>query len=176
MAGTLQVENLIGPTSGANTNTISIPSGQTLHAPGHVIQFHQHRYSNQHTCQSSNAYQDVAYSSFTFTPKSNNSKLFIESNVSVRINGDAQGCATRIVVDGVPYDTPVTSHEWYFNHKAAGDADYYNRLVKSSYVNNTTTSARTIKLQVSNYQGDTDTILNFAGRFQTVICVWEIAQ
>ena len=43
MAGTLQVENLIGPTSGANTNTVSIPSGQTLHAPGHVIHCEQQK-------------------------------------------------------------------------------------------------------------------------------------
>jgi hypothetical protein len=35
---TLQVENLIGPTSGSNANKVIIPSGQTLHAPGHVIQ------------------------------------------------------------------------------------------------------------------------------------------
>ena len=35
---TLQVENLIGPTSGSNANTVLIPSGQTLYAPGHVIQ------------------------------------------------------------------------------------------------------------------------------------------
>ena len=165
MSSTLYVDSLIEKTS-----------GNGVHIPGHVIQFHQHRYSNEHTCQSSDAYQDVASSSFTFTPKSNNSKLFIESNVSVRINGDAQGCATRIVVDGVPYDTPAASHEWYFNFSATGTADYYDRLIKSSYVNNTTTSARTIKLQVSNYSGDTDTKLNFLGRFQTVICVWEIAQ
>jgi hypothetical protein len=157
-------------------NIVEKTTGNGVHIPGHVIQFHQHRYSNEHTCQSSNAYQDVASSSFTFTPKSNNSKLFIESNVSVRINGDAQGCATRIVVDGVPYDTPVTSHEWYFNFAGTETADYYDRLIKSSYVDNTTTSARTIKLQVSNYNGDTDTRLNFSGRFQTVICVWEIAQ
>jgi hypothetical protein len=37
MAGTLQVENLIGPTSGANTNTVSIPSGQTLDASGATL-------------------------------------------------------------------------------------------------------------------------------------------
>jgi hypothetical protein len=38
MAGTLQVENLIGPTSGANANKIIIPSGQELSAAGHVVQ------------------------------------------------------------------------------------------------------------------------------------------
>ena len=35
---TLQVENLIGPTSGSNANKVIIPSGQTLYAAGHVVQ------------------------------------------------------------------------------------------------------------------------------------------
>jgi hypothetical protein len=38
MSGTLQVGNIIGPTTGADANKVIIPSGQTLHAPGHVIQ------------------------------------------------------------------------------------------------------------------------------------------
>ena len=44
MAGTLQVENLIGPTSGSNANKVLIPSGQTLDASegfippaGHIV-------------------------------------------------------------------------------------------------------------------------------------------
>ena len=35
---TLHVENLKGLSSGGNANKIIVPSGQTLHAPGHVIQ------------------------------------------------------------------------------------------------------------------------------------------
>ena len=35
---TLHVENLKGPTSGANANKIIVPSGQTLYPSGHVIQ------------------------------------------------------------------------------------------------------------------------------------------
>ena len=38
MASELTVQTLRGPTSGANADTVLIPSGQTLHAPGHVIQ------------------------------------------------------------------------------------------------------------------------------------------
>ena len=38
MASELTVQTLRGPTSGANAGTVLIPSGQTLHAPGHVIQ------------------------------------------------------------------------------------------------------------------------------------------
>jgi len=35
---TLKVENLTGITSGANANKVIVPSGQTLIAPGHVLQ------------------------------------------------------------------------------------------------------------------------------------------
>ena len=35
---TLHVENLKGLSSGGNANKIIVPSGQTLTAPGHVIQ------------------------------------------------------------------------------------------------------------------------------------------
>ena len=166
MTSRLLVDKIEGKTT---AGTVQMPEGM-------VIQFKQHRYSDEHTCQSSNAYQDVTASSFTFTPKLSNSKLFIESNVSVRINGDAQGCATRIVVDDVAYDTPTQSHEWYFNGPGTDTQDYYDRLVKNSYVDNTSTNTRTIKLQVSNYAGSTNTKLNFLGRFQTVITVMEIAQ
>ena len=38
MASELTVQTLRGPTSGTNADTVLIPSGQTLHAPGHVIQ------------------------------------------------------------------------------------------------------------------------------------------
>ena len=37
MEGTLTVQNIEGPSSGSNANKIIIPSGQTLVAPGHVI-------------------------------------------------------------------------------------------------------------------------------------------
>ena len=43
---TLHVENLKGPTSGANANTIIVPSGQSFSAPGHVVQV-GHTYNHQ---------------------------------------------------------------------------------------------------------------------------------
>ena len=38
MASELEVTTIRGLSSGANANQILVPSGQTLHAPGHVIQ------------------------------------------------------------------------------------------------------------------------------------------
>ena len=37
MTGTLQVENIIGPTTGSNTNTVTIPSTQTLDVSGGTL-------------------------------------------------------------------------------------------------------------------------------------------
>ena len=38
MASELQVTTIRGVPTGANANQINIPAGQTLHAPGHVLQ------------------------------------------------------------------------------------------------------------------------------------------
>ena len=38
MASELTVQTIKGPTSGANANTVLVPSGHNLHVPGHVIQ------------------------------------------------------------------------------------------------------------------------------------------
>ncbi len=90
MAGTLQVENLIGPTSGANANTVSIPSGQTLHAPGHIIQTVSNsvdrsvQFSNLTT---SNTVSATNVLSCAITPKLNNSQIMITTYVQWSVEG-----------------------------------------------------------------------------------------
>ena len=72
---TLQVENLIGPTSGSNANKVIIPSGQTLHAAGHVIQTISNTVTSRQTSSSTTfVATDVAA---TITPKFSNSKILI---------------------------------------------------------------------------------------------------
>jgi len=81
MAGTLTVQNLQGPSSGANANTVLIPSGQTLYAPGHVLQTVQGSLNS-----SDNGGFFLTTTSYTFTsavlnasitPSSSNSKILI---------------------------------------------------------------------------------------------------
>ncbi len=78
MAGTLQVENLIGPTTGANTNTVLVPSGQTLHAPGHTIQTVSGTYSTAGSTVSTTAVQ--AWTGVSITPKFSTSLIKVECN------------------------------------------------------------------------------------------------
>lgn len=86
---TLHVENLKGPTSGANANTIIVPSGQSFSAPGHVVQV-GHTYNHQVS-----AHQTIASTSLvgsgvtcTLTPLSTNNKFIISWTVSMVYGGN----------------------------------------------------------------------------------------
>lgn len=79
--GTLTVQTLQAPTSGANANTILVPSGQTVKSAGTIIQTVRSEYRT---------YTTLASSSFTatgltgtITPKFSNSKILI----TLLING-----------------------------------------------------------------------------------------
>mgnify|MGYP005989831973 CR=1 FL=1 len=106
MAGTLQVENLIGPTSGANANKIIIPSGQTLDASsgfipasGQVVQ--EQIYTNStRTYYSANTWV-TAFPTQTFTKKydASTTKLILKAQVPVR-GSWSHANAPSINVDG----------------------------------------------------------------------------
>jgi len=78
---TLTVQTLQAPTIGANANTILVPSGQTVHAAGHVIQVVQGQTSNQvDVSPSLNAWTEVYGNSapiVSITPKFASSKIYI---------------------------------------------------------------------------------------------------
>ena len=75
MSGTLQVGNIIGPTTGADADTVLIPSGQTLHAPGHVIQVVQSTLATE-TASTSSTFSNTGLS-LSITPNSNTSKIMV---------------------------------------------------------------------------------------------------
>ena len=76
--GTLTVQTLQAPTSGANANKVLIPSGHTLHATGHVLQV-------QETSDLSSSSINISSSSLTatgiicsITPQKNDSIILID--------------------------------------------------------------------------------------------------
>ena len=68
----------------ATGNTITIPTGHTLVAPGHVLQCVSNIYTQQLSMQSS-TYSDIF--SVTLTPKSSNSKFAIDALMTFSDNG-----------------------------------------------------------------------------------------
>ena len=116
---TLQVENLIGPTSGSNANKVIIPSGQTLHAAGHVIQVISNQFTASTTINST-AFSNLVETSIT--PSSTSSKVLViynynslwknsgstpaEGNFTLYKNG-----SSWLVVDGItPYNSAATNN------------------------------------------------------------------
>ena len=76
MAGTLITQNIQGPSSGANANKILIPSGQTLYAPGHVLQVVQGTKDAGMNWTSSTSFIDTELS-VSITPTTTSSKILI---------------------------------------------------------------------------------------------------
>lgn len=86
---TLQVENLIGPTSGSNANKVIIPSGQTLDASngfvapaGSVIQV-KNFYDASRPSSTSNSFVDSGVSTSFDQELQTSSKVFIHVNWSI---------------------------------------------------------------------------------------------
>lgn len=100
MASELIVQTLKGPTSGANANKVIIPSGQTLTAPGHVIQVVN---SNIAGNSASTTATDWVNSSLTIsiTPKFATSKIYVIANGGVGVNNGSTDsrCDLRLLED-----------------------------------------------------------------------------
>tara|TARA_Y100000592_G_C5452198_1_gene309356 strand:+ start:256 stop:774 length:519 start_codon:yes stop_codon:yes gene_type:complete len=80
MAGTLTVQNIEGPSSGANANKVILNTGQTLYAPGHVVQVVQATYATE-TVSGSGSFTDTGLS-VSITPTSTSSKVLVMVNVA----------------------------------------------------------------------------------------------
>ena len=140
---TLQVENLIGPTSGSNANKVIIPSGQTLHAAGHVIQTISNTVTSRQTSSSTTfVATDVAA---TITPKFSNSKILITICSAFSTEGAGRGIICTIFRGS----TNVTGSSSGMM-QGLTDSSSGTRLragVNLSYMDNpNTTSATTYKL------------------------------
>lgn len=112
---TLVVENLQGPSTGTNANTITIPSGQVLNAPGIVLQVVQSVYSTLTTVTSS-SWTNTPFTG-TITPSKSTSKVLAlcqipmagtntSSNECIglgRLYRDASNHSGYIVINGYDY-------------------------------------------------------------------------
>ena len=146
---TLQVENLIGPTSGSNANKVLIPSGQTLHAPGHVIQTVNTATTSQFSTNSTSM-QTVL--SCNITPKFSTSKVLININAMLYKSASGTGSTgasfLTIYRDGAaipeayfPQSSGTsTAHAYAWWFTAATENIYH---MSRSFVNAPSTSSQT---------------------------------
>ena len=165
----------------ARTGTnIEIPTGHTLQAPGHVIQFQHVNFTNNITISSS-TFTDITGGTLTITPQSSSSKIFviIDCAVYVATTSITYGyCGSKIIrgsstevsaanmVDGTgPYT---------YGSSATGFGQFDARHWYSAVDSPSTTSATTYKIQGARY-GSGSVVYNNAGASSNIIAM-EIAQ
>jgi hypothetical protein len=168
---TLQVENLIGPTSGSNANKVIIPSGQTLYAPGHVIQVVSVASTATTTTQSGSFVSTGCAASIT--PKFNNSKILITINGGME--GFAGGGATevsswKIFRGSTQVETSDSGKRIYL------ESNKYVPLTTVFLDSPATTSSTTYTLHMKRYAGSGTVSWNRDGLQTTTITLQEIAQ
>ena len=156
---TLVVENLKGPTTGANANKIIVPSGQTIDASagalvpsaGQVIQELVNKIS-VNTSFSSNSYTDASGFALTITPKYASSKIIISYWAKTGLNNQSSngGQDYRILRDATEIEKSVWQN--YLNRTAYA-SDFYPPLDGTFIDLPNTTSSVTYKLQGRKYGG-----------------------
>lgn len=81
MASELQVTTIRGVPTGANANQINIPSGQTLHAPGHVIQVVNQVWTSENAANVAADYPIASGVKLSITPTFATSKILVTANL-----------------------------------------------------------------------------------------------
>jgi hypothetical protein len=154
-------------------------SGNGVAIPGHVVQFAHHKWSDAST-STSTSLSDVSGSSFTFTAKQANSKLYILTDVSItqtRTSTNAFG-RYELNIDGSVIKGSGAGYELGMTVGGSSSTNLYQRAAKSYFIDASNTSAKTIKLQFAtdNNADSGQTRINVGGQFYSAITVMEIAQ
>ena len=161
MAGTLTVQNIEGPSSGANANKVIIP--------GHVIQV-VHARTNTEVSGDTTTYTDTTLSA-SITPTSTSSKILIRVNQHIR--WDRYGLSVRVVRDSTAIQEPANKFKLY----SADTNDDLRAFYMIDIMDEPSlTSAITYKTQyASNVSSGTNIILQ-GNSFYSYMTLMEVAQ
>lgn len=143
MAGTLTVQNLQGPSSGANANKIIVPSGQTLDASngfvapaGHIVQTVGNSadfgvtFSNLTT---SNTVSATNILSCAITPKFANSQIMITTYVQWSVDGSGGDDWGMVLQRG---STTILGESQMGYWVSGGGVDHTSSIAASANINN----------------------------------------
>jgi hypothetical protein len=155
MAGTLTVQNLQGPSSGANANKIIVPSGQELYAAGHVVQVVSTTKTDVFTTTSA-SFVDIAGLSLAITPTSASSKVLVQVNVSLGgvDNYYAEFNLTRNGTTIGAYTGGGGTAGFMGQNSVSDFAQYYLDTPSNSFLDSpASTSSLTYQLQIASMNG-----------------------
>jgi len=161
MAGTLTVQNIEGPSSGANANKVIIP--------GHVIQV-VHARTNTEVSGDTTTYTDTTLSA-SITPTSTSSKILIRVNQHIR--WDRYGLSIRVVRDSTAIQEPANKFKLY----SADTNDDLRAFYMIDIMDEpSSTSAITYKTQYASNVSSGANIILQGNSFYSYITLMEVAQ
>ena len=169
---TLQVENLIGPTSGANANKVIIPSGQTLHAAGHVIQCISSDDARGWASSASTSFVASGIS-LSITPKFANSVILVDFHFPmVHMGVTGSSLIASVYRNGV--NLQLSNYPQGFLHNSNGAPQYPSVKVECRDASHSSTSTLTYEAYFKSSSGDTVHLTHNGS--DTHLKLWEIAQ
>ena len=184
MASELQVTTLRGVPTGANANQIVVPSGQTLAAPGHIIQI-VHATATGNAQVSTNTYTDLPGMSLNITPTLASSKILIQYIVHSFNGGGSTAsawgsCGIRLLRGSTPLfsDSDAFNGGYGTGINAANASDRIMTRDTFTYLDSpSSTSQLTYKVQGCELQdrGNSQVWFNAYGAPGTIMAM-EIAQ
>jgi len=154
-------------TIGASGDTVAVPSGGKLTAPGHVLQVVQGSQSSQST--QSTSYGDTGLSA-AIQPTSTSNKILIMVNQHCYTAGDGGG-SIKLVRGSTSIYTPGESYAFYFDGSSIDARQYhsFNYLDSPS-----STSSITYKTQARAYNSNAFRTQD-GGYFTSFITLMEVA-
>ena len=177
MAGTLTVQNIEGPSSGANANKIIIPSGQTLDASGgtlvpsagavvQCVQYYDPATLHESTSSSAFVGSNIRK---TITPKFSDSLIIAQCVVSMADAWNSSYLESAIYINGSQMTGAGQYHLGYQNQSNSR----YNNLV--AQVQHPCTSTSSLEFRVY-YKGDGNGVRITHSNTSTSLTLWEIKQ
>ena len=177
---TLHVENLKGPTSGANANKIIVPSGQTLDASagvltpsaGQMVQYQERYYDLATFTTSSGSMVDVTNYYIDITPTKATNKIRVQFGVHLQTD-ERLGYGRFSVVDSNNSDTRMNVNSYCHATGYQVDTDpWLSENVVATFVAGTTS---TMRLQLQTLRGGSGNLnFGFSGSDSRHAEAWEI--
>ena len=170
--GTLTVQTLQAPTSGANANKVLIPSGHNLLAAGHVVQVVQGTLGSAANTNTT-SYSDTGLTA-TITPTSATSKILVITSASGCLQDNATSDETA-KVNLVRGSTQISELETQIRTRGGTGGENAPFTTNFSFLDSpSTTSATTYKVQQKVVSAEV-LYFNF-GSSTATITLMEVAQ
>ena len=155
-------------------NKIEIPSGNTLYAPGHVVQAVTTN-SNTRSTTTSTSYVAATDLSATITPKSSSSKILVLFNVMVRSYNSGGADSSMKVGFSRDGGTTILSPQRTRAYDYGSSGIIVESSVSASYLDSpATTSALTYQIYYAYVAGSNATVNNFSPDAYSSITLMEI--